>query len=140
MSNFRDEHKDASLEGIVFGTAPANSSSFHRYVMPYDRLFNGIKSFAKDSHMGDNISLRIKTPSVQDADPNNPAHWVLYKKLSKSWFVTPNLICEIVLYPATPSAGVMLEFEYVNVGNVDVQFFINAFFHRERSEQIGVDW
>lgn len=130
---FYSPHKDASLEGLISGAAPGNASTKFDFIMPYDRIFNGIESFAQNSNMGDNITFRIFTPDGQGG-------WTLYKKLGKKWYVTPNALSTILLYLSVLKSGVKLEFEYQNVGTEPIKFFINGYLHREQDIQIGADW
>lgn len=124
--------KDASLEGIIFATAIPGKTK-HVYIMPYDRIFNGIQQYSNQKALGDNVSFRLY---IKDKD----GVYKLYKKLSKKWYVAPCLLNEVRLYPARPKKEMKLEFEYENTGSEDVLFFINAYMHRDVNVDINKDW
>lgn len=112
---------DARLEGGIFGTAVANDSTEFIYVYDFDALFNGVQLYAFNSNPGDRIFLSTEYNA-------GPYGWKRYKKFGKGWYVAPNQLNQIVLFPTYPKQGVRIKLVYENVhATNDVQFFLNLF-------------
>jgi len=109
---------DAHLEGMIYGQATANDTTQFEYYFGRDYIFNGIQFYAWDSNKGDNISLSIEYW--------NGASWARYKKFGKSWYVTPNHLADIVLFPSKPTLGTRLVVEYT-CGATATDFMVNGF-------------
>ena len=111
---------DARLEGIIFATATANSTTTETYSFTGDREFNGVEMYAWDSNPGDYLNFITEYYTGTE--------WKRFKKFGKKWYVMPNTLHRVILFPNFTQNGVRIKVEYVNVdASNDVKFVMNLF-------------
>lgn len=111
---------DARLEGAFFESAPANTTTSYYYTFDCVQDFNGVQLYAWDSSPGDNISL-----STEYWDGTV---WKRYKKFGKNWYIFPNEVQEVVLFPSRPNGNTRIRLDVTNThATVPMQFAMNLY-------------
>lgn len=111
---------DARLEGVIYGTATADTTTSFYYNFAGTREFNGVETYAWNASAGDYITLLTEYWSG--------ASWLRYKKFAKKWYIFPDTPQRVILFPTAPKNGIRLRVDYTNThASQDVTFALNMF-------------
>lgn len=141
--DFYNPSVDARLQGAMHGSASADSVTEHSFILEFDCKLNGFEIYAKDSNIGDSLTFETQ----YNVGTTETPVWYRYKKFGKDWFIAPNVLNKVLLFPTEPKAGVRISVKYSNThATNDVDFFINLYqfvdveIVKTSEGQQGTDW
>lgn len=127
-SQYSSKDLNADYQGFKF-TATANSVSTGDFKILNDSLIDGGVVFAKNTAMGDKVTLQVvDVDNVMGYGAN-----VVLGQYVTNWYINPDSTFQVDFksaYPAKIFTGLYLRVLYTSVGNNNVDFIINYRLHK----------